>query len=181
MLKNIDKSYDHKILQRFVGCLNSPKHCVEMLIPAYLAATQKRDFQFSSTDKALLYKMTTGVCRLALSPKQTRPLPRVATDATLTHGAISRVTGRIAVFPFSKIRPVDMQELLMVLLCTLVIKPKVIMPDSMYVLHKHYSSLPWHFAVFAKQVPLDFVPSKFNRDIYLAGTLGTNIFFCFKV
>nr|WDY73552.1 polymerase [Duck hepatitis B virus] len=162
--------YDWKCIQRFVGHLNFvlpfTKGNIEMLKPMYAAITNKVNFSFSSAYRTLLYKLTMGVCKLAIRPKSSVPLPRVATDATSTHGAISHITGGSAVFAFSKVRDIHIQELLMVCLAKIMIKPRCILSDSTFVCHKRYQTLPWHFAVLAKQllspIQLYFVPSKYN-------------------
>nr|P30028.1 RecName: Full=Protein P; Includes: RecName: Full=DNA-directed DNA polymerase; Includes: RecName: Full=RNA-directed DNA polymerase; Includes: RecName: Full=Ribonuclease H [Duck hepatitis B virus strain China]AAA45745.1 polymerase [Duck hepatitis B virus] len=162
--------YDWKCIQRFVGHLNFvlpfTKGNLEMLKPMYAAITNKVNFSFSSAYRTLLYKLTMGVCKLAIKPKSSVPLPRVATDATPTHGAISHITGGSAVFAFSKVRDIHIQELLMVCLAKLMIKPRCILTDSTFVCHKRYQTLPWHFAMLAKQLlspmQLYFVPSKYN-------------------
>nr|WFP21461.1 P protein [Duck hepatitis B virus] len=162
--------YDWKCIQRFVGHLNFvlpfTKGNIEMLKPMYAAITNKVNFSFSSAYRTLLYKLTMGVCKLAIRPKSSVPLPRVATDATPTHGAISHITGGSAVFAFSKVRDIHIQELLMVCLAKLMIKPRCILSDSTFVCHKRYQTLPWHFAMLAKQllspIQLYFVPSKYN-------------------
>nr|AXK47347.1 P [Duck hepatitis B virus] [Duck hepatitis B virus] len=162
--------YDWKCIQRFVGHLNFvlpfTKGNIEMLKPMYAAITNKVNFSFSSAYRTLLYKLTMGVCKLAIRPKSSVPLPRVATDATPTHGAISHITGGSAVFAFSKVRDIHIQELLMVCLARLMIKPRCILSDSTFVCHKRYQTLPWHFAMLAKQllspIQLYFVPSKYN-------------------
>ncbi|AAA45748.1 polymerase [Ross's goose hepatitis B virus] len=166
----IGKWYDWKCIQRFIGHLNFilpfTKGNVEMLKPMYHAVTHKVNFSFSSSYRTLLYKLTMGVCKLRLNPKVSLPLPRVATDATLTHGAISHITGGCAVFTFSKVRDIHIQELLMACLAKLMIKPRCLLTDSTFVIHKRYQTLPWHFAVLAKQlmqnIQLYFVPSKYN-------------------
>nr|WFP21467.1 P protein [Duck hepatitis B virus] len=162
--------YDWKCIQRFVGHLNFvlpfTKGNIEMLKPMYAAITNKVNFSFSSAYRTLLYKLTMGVCKLTIRPKSSVPLPRVATDATPTHGAISHITGGSAVFAFSKVRDIHIQELLMVCLAKLMIKPRCILSDSTFVCHKRYQTLPWHFAMLAKQllspIQLYFVPSKYN-------------------
>nr|WDY73549.1 polymerase [Duck hepatitis B virus] len=162
--------YDWKCIQRFVGHLNFvlpfTKGNIEMLKPMYAAITNKVNFSFSSAYRTLLYKLTMGVCKLAIRPKSSVPLPRVATDATPTHGAISHITGGSAVFAFSKVRDIHIQELLMVCLAKIMIKPRCILSDSTFVCHKRYQTLPWHFAMLAKQllspIQLYFVPSKYN-------------------
>ncbi|AAA45738.1 polymerase [Heron hepatitis B virus] len=162
--------YDWKCIQRFIGHLNFvlpfTKGNIEMLKPMYDACTHRVNFAFSSRYKILLYKLTMGVCKLTLDPKVSLPLPRVATDATLTHGAISHITGGSAVFTFSKVRDIHIQELLMVCLAKLMIKPRCILTDSTYVCHRKFSKLPWHFAMYAKQLltrlTLYYVPSKYN-------------------
>nr|WDY73504.1 polymerase [Duck hepatitis B virus] len=161
---------DWKCIQRFVGHLNFvlpfTKGNIEMLKPMYAAITNKVNFSFSSAYRTLLYKLTMGVCKLAIRPKSSVPLPRVATDATPTHGAISHITGGSAVFAFSKVRDIHIQELLMVCLARLMIKPRCILSDSTFVCHRRYQTLPWHFAMLAKQllspIQLYFVPSKYN-------------------
>nr|CAC80817.1 polymerase [Stork hepatitis B virus] len=162
--------YDWKCIQRLIGHLNFvlpfTKGNVEMLKPMYDACTHRVNFAFSSRYKILLYKLTMGVCKLTLKPKPSLPLPRVATDATLTHGAISHITGGSAVFTFSKVRDIHVQELLMVCLARLMIKPRCILTDSTYVCHRKFNKLPWHFAMYAKQLltrlTLYYVPSKYN-------------------
>ncbi|AAD21980.1 DNA-directed DNA polymerase [Snow goose hepatitis B virus] len=162
--------YDWKCIQRFVGHLNFvlpfTKGNIEMLKPMYAAITNKVNFSFSSAYRTLLYKLTMGVCKLQINPKSSVPLPRVATDATPTHGAISHITGGSAVFAFSKVRDIHIQELLMVCLAGIMIKPRCILSDSTFVCHKRYQTLPWHFAMYAKQllspIQLYFVPSKYN-------------------
>nr|AAR89924.1 polymerase protein [Ross's goose hepatitis B virus] len=166
----VGKWYDWKCIQRFIGHLNFilpfTKGNVEMLKPMYHAVTHRVNFSFSSSYRTLLYKLTMGVCKLRLNPKVSLPLPRVATDATLTHGAISHITGGCAVFTFSKVRDIHIQELLMACLAKLMIKPRCLLTDSTFVIHKRYQTLPWHFAVLAKQlmqnIQLYFVPSKYN-------------------
>nr|AFY97702.1 polymerase [Parrot hepatitis B virus] len=166
----VGKWYDWKCIQRFIGHLQFvlpfTKGNSEMLKPLYAAVTNQVNFAFSSRFKILLYKLTMGVSKLKLNPGVTLPLPRVATDATLTHGAISHITGGSAVFTFSKVRDIHIQELLMSCLAMLMIKPRCLLSDSTFVCHKRYMTLPWHFAMFAKQlltkVPVYFVPSKYN-------------------
>nr|WDY73531.1 polymerase [Duck hepatitis B virus] len=161
---------DWKCIQRFVGHLNFAlpftKGNIEMFNPMYAAITNQVNFSFSSAYRTLLYKLSMGVCKLAIRPKFSVPLPRVATDATPTHGAISHITGGSAVFAFSKVRDIHIQELLMVCLARIMIKPRCILSDSTFVCHKRYQPLPWHFAVLAKQllspIQLYFVPSKSN-------------------
>nr|AAR89939.1 polymerase protein [Sheldgoose hepatitis B virus] len=162
--------YDWKCIQRFVGHLNFvlpfTKGSTEMLKPMYAAITNQVNFSFSSAYRTLLYKLTMGVCKLQIKPKVSVPLPRVATDATPTHGAISHITGGSAVFAFSKVRDIHVQELLMSCLAKLMIKPRCLLSDSTFVCHKKFHSLPWHFAMLAKQllnpIQLYFVPSKYN-------------------
>ncbi|ASG92656.1 DNA polymerase [Tinamou hepatitis B virus] len=162
--------YDWKCIQRFVGHLNFilpfTKGNIEMLKPMYAAITNQVNFAFSSSYRNLLYKLTMGVCKLRIKPVESLPIPRVATDATPTHGAISHITGGSAVFTFSKVRDIHIQELLMVCLARLMIKPRSILSDSTFVCHKRYQTLPWQFAVLAKQLltkcQLYFVPSKYN-------------------
>nr|CAD29590.1 polymerase [Crane hepatitis B virus] len=166
----IGQWYDWKCIQRFVGHLNFvlpfTKGNIEMFKPMYAAITNQVNFSFSSAYRTLLYKLTMGVCKLRLKPKASVPLPRVATDATPTHGAISHITGGSAVFTFSKVRDIHVQELLMTCLAKLMIKPRCLLSDSTFVCHKRYQTLPWHFAMFAKQllknIQLYFVPSKYN-------------------
>ncbi|AAR89944.1 polymerase protein [Sheldgoose hepatitis B virus] len=162
--------YDWKCIQRFVGHLNFvlpfTKGNTEMLKPMYTAISNQVNFSFSSAYRTLLYKLTMGVCKLSIKPKVSVPLPRVATDATPTHGAISHITGGSAVFTFSKVRDIHVQELLMACLAKLMIKPRCLLSDSTFVCHKRYHSLPWSFAMLAKQllnpIQLYFVPSKYN-------------------
>nr|CAA52700.1 polymerase [Duck hepatitis B virus] len=162
--------YDWKCIQRFVGHLNFAlpftKGNIEMLKPMYAAITNQVNFSFSSSYRTLLYKLTMGVCKLRIKPKSSVPLPRVATDATPTHGAISHITGGSAVFTFSKVRDIHVQELLMSCLAKIMIKPRCLLSDSTFVCHKRYQTLPWHFAMLAKQllkpIQLYFVPSKYN-------------------
>nr|AAR89934.1 polymerase protein [Duck hepatitis B virus] len=166
----IGEWYDWKCIQRFVGHLNFvlpfTKGNIEMLKPMYAAITNQVNFSFSSAYRTLLYKLTMGVCKLQIKPKSSVPLPRVATDATPTHGAISHITGGSAVFAFSKVRDIHVQELLMTCLAKIMIKPRCLLSDSTFVCHKRYQTLPWHFAMLAKQllkpIPLYFVPSKYN-------------------
>lgn len=166
----VGKWYDWKCIQRLIGhiqfVLPFTKGNSEMLKPMYLAVKEQVNFSFSSRYRNLLYKLTMGVCRLTLNPKVSLPLPRVATDATLTHGAISHITGGSAVFTFSKVRDIHVQELLMSCLAMLMIKPRCLLSDSTFVCHKRYMTLPWNFAVLSKQilakVPIYYVPSKYN-------------------
>nr|AFY97767.1 polymerase [Parrot hepatitis B virus] len=167
---SVGKWYDWKCIQRLIGhiqfVLPFTKGNSEMLKPMYLAVKEQVNFSFSSRYRNLLYKLTMGVCRLTLNPKVSLPLPRVATDATLTHGAISHITGGSAVFTFSKVRDIHVQELLMSCLAMLMIKPRCLLSDSTFVCHKRYMTLPWNFAVLSKQllgkVPIYYVPSKYN-------------------
>ncbi|NWU98235.1 POL4 protein, partial [Upupa epops] len=170
------KEYDWKVLQRFCGHLNflllfTRIHRL-LLHPIYQAITQKRNFCFSKTYKLLLLKMLAQRHKVKIQPKQSWPLPRVATDATLDVGAVSHITGGWSHVNFSKQRHIHVQELLILLssflrqCCNKLVRPRSILCDSRFVCLKRFNTLPWLFALRAvlslRRVCLYFVPSKCN-------------------
>lgn len=164
------KEYDFKIIQRLCGHLNFmlpfTVYPIDLLSPMYKASANNRNFVFSKTYKCILLKALRLRHKIKLQPKESVPIPRLATDATLDIGAISHITGGWSHVHFNKVRHIHIQELMMVLCARLLVNPRSMLVDSRYVCHKRYHKLPWLFALYANillsRTLLYFVPSRYN-------------------
>lgn len=149
-----NKCYDFKILQRLIGHVNFvvpfTTYSNHVLQPLYAAIINKKDFQFSVPYKALLYKMCCQGVKWKLQPKDSVPIPRLVTDATLKVGAISHIIGGLSSFHFAGPRQIHIQELLMASVAVSLIKPWPLICDSTSVCRQKFSSLQWRFALLGQ-------------------------------
>lgn len=81
-----------------------------MLQPLYAALINKKDFQFSVSYKALLYKMYCQGIKWKLQPKNSVPIPELVADGMLKVGPILRIISRFSSFHFAGPRPKHIQD-----------------------------------------------------------------------
>lgn len=152
LIASIDSNafYDWKILQRFAGHFNQTVSFSlfgsHILGPIYLAIKNKADFRFTPRYINDLKYVVNHVYDLRLREKPKNVIPKVAADATLTHGGISTRQGEEIQLAFSEQRPVHVQELLIALVALLCFEPKGLLTDSTFVVHKQLHTLPYAVA-----------------------------------